>query len=339
MRFLDIKTDYAFKMLFGDEKNKSLLISFLNAMIEFPHQQKVQDLTIQDPYNPPLLQGMKITFVDVKARLDTGEQVLIEMQIVNHDGFEKRILYNACKSYSMQLVKGDQYHLLNPVIALNVLDFVMFEDNDNIINSFKLLDKKTLTQYSDDIELIFVELPKFQKSLNELEALQEEWIYFIKHAEKLQDIPEVLNPTIQQALHVVDQAGLSPEELEMVYKRQEFVAVIKGAEQLNFRKGMEKGVKQGIERGIKQGRQEGMEKGKQEGIEQGRQEGIEEGIEKGKQEGIEQGRQEGMEKGIEKGIEQEKIQIAQNMLAQGLDKDLIESVTGLSLQQIQNLSS
>ncbi len=198
MRFLDIKTDYAFKMLFGDEKNKALLLSFLNAMIEFPHQQQIQDLVIQDPYNPPLLQGMKITFVDVKARLDTGEQVLIEMQIVNHDGFEKRILYNACKNYSMQLVKGDQYHLLNPVIALNVLDFIMFEDNDNIINSFKLLDKKTLTPYSDDIELIFVELPKFQKSLDELEALQEEWIYFIKHAEQLQDIPrsfESYNPT------------------------------------------------------------------------------------------------------------------------------------------------
>ncbi len=317
MKFLDLKTDYAFKMLFGDEKNKKLLISFLNSLIDFPYQQKIRDLTIQDPYNPPLLEGMKITFVDVKAKLDTGQQVLIEMQVVNHEGFEKRILYNACKNYSMQLEKGQEFHLLNPVIALNILDFIMFEDNDQIINSFKLLEKNNLSPYSDDIELIFVELPKFQKSLHELKELQEEWIYCIKHAEGLQEIPQNFDPTIQEALHLVNQAGLSPEELEVIYKRQEFVAIIKGAEQLQLKQGFQKGMEKGMERGLQQGKEEGL----QQGMEKGRQEGKEEGL----------------QQGMEKGRQEEKLDIAKKMLAQGIDIDTICLATGLPKQQIQKL--
>ena len=64
-----------------------------------------------------MLKGVKDTYVDVKAVLDDDTTVIIEMQILNHPGFEKRVLYNAAKNYSIQLTKNENYHLLNPVIA------------------------------------------------------------------------------------------------------------------------------------------------------------------------------------------------------------------------------
>ena len=67
MKFLDIKTDFAFKKVFGSADSKDLLISFLNATIDFENNRKIEDLTIVDPYNIPMLKGMKDTFVDVKA--------------------------------------------------------------------------------------------------------------------------------------------------------------------------------------------------------------------------------------------------------------------------------
>jgi predicted transposase/invertase (TIGR01784 family) len=124
MQFLDVKTDYAFKKVFGSEQSKPILISFLNALLDF-NGEKITDLTIVDPYQIPLLQGMKDTFVDVKAVLSNQTNVIIEMQILNVEGFEKRVLYNAAKSYSTQLLKGEKYHLLNPVIALTITDFVI----------------------------------------------------------------------------------------------------------------------------------------------------------------------------------------------------------------------
>ncbi len=61
MRFLDVKTDFAFKKVFGSEESKEILISFLNALLEFPQGEKITDLTVVDPYQIPLLQGMKDT--------------------------------------------------------------------------------------------------------------------------------------------------------------------------------------------------------------------------------------------------------------------------------------
>ncbi|MCF8008012.1 MAG: Rpn family recombination-promoting nuclease/putative transposase, partial [Methylovulum sp.] len=61
MKFLDIKTDFAFKKVFGSADSKDLLISFLNATIDFENNRKIEDLTIVDPYNIPMLKGMKDT--------------------------------------------------------------------------------------------------------------------------------------------------------------------------------------------------------------------------------------------------------------------------------------
>ncbi len=88
MNFVDVKTDFAFKKVFGSDGSMDLLISFLNSVIEFVQHQTITDLTIVDPYSIPLLKGMKDTYVDVKAKLSDNTRVIIEMQILNHEGFE-----------------------------------------------------------------------------------------------------------------------------------------------------------------------------------------------------------------------------------------------------------
>jgi predicted transposase/invertase (TIGR01784 family) len=243
MTFLDVKTDYAFKKVFGSNENKPLLISFLNSVIIFTHNAKIKDLIIQDPYSIPMLKGMKDSFVDVKATLDNNTKVIIEMQVLNHKGFEKRVLYNMAKNYSIQLNKAEDYHLLNPVIALNIVDFIMFEDSPKTITNFKLLEKEEFINYSDDIELIFIELPKFKKELKELNNLQEKFIYFIKNADTLNLIPKELED-ISQALSTINEASLTKEELELQHKRKEFISVQKSSIEL----AKEQGIKQGIQK-------------------------------------------------------------------------------------------
>jgi len=245
MNFLDVKTDYAFKKVFGSENSKEILISFLNAIIYENSKNKIKDLTIVDPYNIPMIKGVKDTFVDVKAVLSDNTKVIIEMQVLNHTGFEKRVLYNAAKNYSIQLDKSEAYHLLNPVIALSIVDFEMFKDNKNIINSFKLIEKEQFINYSDDIELIFVELPKFQKKLEELENIKEQWIFFVKNAGSLEYIPNSLDETIKQALENANEANLTKDELEAQYKRKEFISIQK----LAILKAKEDGLALGIEKG------------------------------------------------------------------------------------------
>jgi predicted transposase/invertase (TIGR01784 family) len=250
MRFLDVKTDYAFKKVFGSEESKDILISFLNAVIDFADGTEIKDLTIVDPYQIPIIKGMKDTYVDVKAVLSNGGRVIVEMQVLNVEGFEKRVLYNAAKAYSTQLHKSEAFAGLEPIIALTVTDFEMFEDIKPVITYFRLLEKKTLATYSDDIELIFIELPKFTKKETELETISDKWIYFIKHAGSLEYIPESLKETpIDKAFSIANKAGLSEEELEIQDKRRDFIWLQKGS--------LDKARKDGWKQGVAEGKAEG----------------------------------------------------------------------------------
>lgn len=258
MIFINPKTDFAFKKIFGSEQSKDILISFLNSLL-YGGQSRIQDLEIINPYLAPKIQGIKDTYLDVKARLADNKMVIIEMQVLNLEGFEKRILYNAAKAYSIQLEPGEDYTLLNLVIALTLTDFEMFEDLPQVVSTFVLKEKTVLTDYPiNDLELVFVELPKFTKALDELETLADKWIYFIKSARGLETIPETMGqvPEIRKAFEVANQANLTREELEALEQREIYIHDQRNAIRLALRQGIQIGREQGIEVGREQGIQE-----------------------------------------------------------------------------------
>ncbi len=225
MRFINPKTDYAFKKIFGSEQSHDILISFLNAIL-YDSKPIIQDLEILNPYLAPKIRGVKETYLDVKARLNNDSTVIIEMQVLNIEGFEKRILYNAAKAYSNQLGVGQDYSLLNPVIALTITDFVMFPEIKYLISRFILKEKDFLIDYSIyDIELVFVELPKFDKKVNALETLADKWLYFLKWARQLDLVPESMNlvPEIKQAFEMANEVNLTPEQIEDMEMQEMFI--------------------------------------------------------------------------------------------------------------------
>lgn len=249
MVFINPKTDFAFKKIFGSEQNKDILISFLNALL-YEGKKTIKDLEILNPYQAPQIKGIKDTYLDVKALLKSGKTVIVEMQVLNVEGFEKRILYDASQAYSIQLNLGDEYALLNPVIALTIADFKMF-DFEKMISSFVFKEKKLSTDYGDnDIELVFVELPKFQKKLEELETITDNWLYFMKTAKKLDSIPPIMEKIteINRAFQVAKEANMTPEELEELQQREMFIQdqfnAVKLARRLALEEGREEGRKE-----------------------------------------------------------------------------------------------
>ncbi|OKH38614.1 transposase [[Phormidium ambiguum] IAM M-71] len=225
MRFINPKTDFAFKKIFGSEQSKDILISFLNALL-YNGNSTIEDLEILNPYLAPKIRGIKDTYLDVKAKITGDKTVIIEMQVLNVEGFEKRILYNAAKAYSIQLDSGENYNLLNPVIALTITDFEMFTNWDKVISRFALKEQDYLVDYSIyDIELVFVELPKFNKELSQLETITDKWIYFLKTARSLETVPEEIGeiPEIQKAFSIANQANLTRAELEDLEKREIYI--------------------------------------------------------------------------------------------------------------------
>jgi predicted transposase/invertase (TIGR01784 family) len=325
MQFIDVRTDFAFKKVFGSRQSKDILISFLNALLDFGNNLIV-NLTIVDPYQAPLVATLKNTYVDIKAYLENGTQVIIEMQVINHPGFDKRVLSNVAKSYSTQLEKGDEYTKLNPVIGLTLTDFVMFPQSklkSQVITDFRFLEKHHLIPYFDDMRLVFVELPKFNKKIRELKGMTDKWIYFVKHVGHLKSIPKTLarEPTINQALTIANIASLKPQELELQEKKLRWLIDQKA----NLARA-ERAERENAE--AKKMAQEALEKASKAEAEkqaaQAEKQAAQAALEKAKQ----------AEKQAEKAT---KLQIARQMLQANADIAFIRQITGLRKVEITKL--
>jgi predicted transposase/invertase (TIGR01784 family) len=158
-------------------------------------------------------------------------------------------------TYAFQLEAAQGYRLLKPVIALTITDFEMLPENAEFMSRFVLKEvNKNFTYPENELDLVFVELPKFIKGEEELETLADKWIYFMKNARSLTSVPETMDsiPEIHEAFNIANQAKLSREEVEDLDRREQFIHDQQGA----IIKASREGIEQGREEGIEQGKRE-----------------------------------------------------------------------------------
>ena len=246
MKFVDPKTDIAFKKIFGNQAHKGILIEFLNEVLELEYP--IADIEINNTYQPPKLEGLKETSLDVKAKDTAKREFLIEMQVEKEAWFCQRAMYYSSKSYSQQLSVGHKYHLLKPVIFLGILDFETF-DHTSAFSRHLILNSETGQHDLKDLEFNFIELPKFTKTESQLETVADKWIYFIKQAFKLDHIPSDTTPALRLAYEIASQHKWTPEELE-IYEYQE-MNVEKHRNMIETARieGIQEGERLGVEKG------------------------------------------------------------------------------------------
>ena len=124
------------------------------------------------------------------------------MQVAREKGFEKRAQYYASKAYISQMDKGGLYHELKEVVFLAIADFVMFPNKQSFKSDHVILDKNSHENDLKDFSFTFLELPKFDKKVEELSTIVDKWAYFFKHADETseEDLKKIVEPIIQRAL-------------------------------------------------------------------------------------------------------------------------------------------
>ena len=182
-KYLDPKNDVAFKKIFGTEKNKDILIHFLNDMITFKENSPIVTVTFLKTVQDPETAAKKTSIVDILCTDEKGNQYIVEMQVAKEKGFEKRAQYYASKAYISQAIKGGEYYDLKEVIFLAISDFVMFPQKAAYKSDHVILDKESHENDLKDFSFTFLELPKFNKDIDHLSNMTEKWAYFFKHAE------------------------------------------------------------------------------------------------------------------------------------------------------------
>ncbi len=200
-KLLNPTNDVAFKRIFGTERNKDILIHFINDMLVFRNNPIIVDVAFQPTIQDPDIASQKTSIIDVLCKDEAGRQYIVEMQVAKMKGFEKRAQYYAAKAYSSQSKVGTLYENLQEVVFIAIVDYIMFPDKKSIKSDHEILDRDSLTNDLKDFSFTFLELPKFQKSKNDLLNLNnniEAWCYFFKYAEDIN--PKELDGILKNAI-------------------------------------------------------------------------------------------------------------------------------------------
>jgi predicted transposase/invertase (TIGR01784 family) len=178
-----------------------------------------------------------------------------------HRHYEKRILYYGCKLHQQQLHEGDDYLELKPTISISFLNHVLFPETPAYHLRFLLRDREHELLLTDNLEFHLLELPKFNKTVDELVTVLDLWLYFLRHGETMdrEKLPPVIanNPLLVRAWEELKMLAQNDLELERYEARRKA--------QLDYITGLKVARLEGIEEGEIIGRQEGEKIGRQEG--------------------------------------------------------------------------
>ncbi len=246
MKFVDIKNDVAFRKIFGNQNKTEIIISFLNAILELPIGKKIKRVKIENPYQLPQIKDLKSSILDVRVTDERDISYIVEMQVEEPDGFDKRVQYYTAKQYSSQIEKGDDYPKLNQVIFIGVLDFIFFTDDKEYITRHRMVNVKTQKSTLNGMEYNFIELKKFDKELKDTTTLVDKWIYFVKNAKDLEVIPASIKDIgLKHAYEDADKHTWTKDELAAY----DYAAMRKQDEKGKLVKAEKKGEKRGEKKG------------------------------------------------------------------------------------------
>jgi predicted transposase/invertase (TIGR01784 family) len=214
-KYLNPKADLTFKKIFGEHPN--LVISLLNALLPLKDDERVVSIEYWPAEKiPRRTEAEKNSIVDVCCRDNKKREFIVEMQMTWTESFKKRVLLNASKAYVAQSESGQEYRLLQPVYALNFVNAPMNLGVDGYYHHYQLVHHEKSDEVIDGLQLVFIELPKFQPQTFSEKKMQVLWLRFLTEInEKTVEAPaEMLeNPEVREALKILEVAAYTPAEM------------------------------------------------------------------------------------------------------------------------------
>lgn len=241
-RYLDPKADIVFKKIFGQHPH--LLKSFLNAVLPLPKDGLIESLDYLPTEHIPRIPGFKSTIVDVKCKDQQGRIFIVEMQIQWTKSFMQRLLFGTSTAYVTQLEPGENYHLLKPVYGLGLLASTFDTESTDWYHHYKLVNVEKPHRLIKDLQLVFIELPKFKATSVSEKKLQVLWLRFMSELDaKTKEVPAdwLKVPEIKEAVTLSEEAAYTPGELAAYNKHWDAVSTEKMIISDSYEKGLEEG--------------------------------------------------------------------------------------------------
>ena len=250
--FINPFVDRGFKILFGQESSKELLIELINDLLEGEHH--VEDLSYMDKEDPGETTDGRGTVFDLLCKDQDGTTFIVELQNARQTYFYERALYYLCRMIASQGKKGESWEFeLVPVYGIFLLNFRSGK-TDKVRTDLVIADRETGKQKSRNFREIFIEFPLFNKTESECKTPLDYWLYNLKHMEQLEHLSfkgqKALFARLEELARIANMNKKERAEYEAalkIYRDNENVVTTAR------REGKEEGIAIGEERGLKKG--------------------------------------------------------------------------------------
>jgi predicted transposase/invertase (TIGR01784 family) len=280
-KYLDPIQDVAFWLIFN--RHKHLCKSLLNSMLPLEAGQQIVELEYLQPEMAPKILALKDSIFDVRCTDNREQQFIVEIKIYWIPIFKVNVSFSASKAYITQLNKNQEYHLQQPVYALNFVNEVFDNDPSTYYHHYRIVNVANTEKQIDGLEFVFIELPKFTPVHRAEKKLYELWLTFLTQADEEGGVPPALleEEVTREALHYLEISSYTRGELEAYDRYWDAIRT----ERTYYLDAMTEGLAKGKAEGLAKGKAEGLAEGKAEGLAEGKAEGLTEGLAKGKAEG------------------------------------------------------
>ena len=265
-RYINPYTDYGFKYLFGTEPNKELTLDFVNALLQ--GREVIKSLSLLPSEQLGDTEDYRRSVFDVYCENEKGDKIIIEMQKAEQQWFKDRSVYYSSFPIRSQGEKGKWLFGLKAVYTIGILNFVFDEDKDDENyhhHIVQLMDVNKNKVFYDKLTYIYLEMPKFRKTEDELVDMTDKWLYALKNLPRLLERPKALQERIfSKFFEVAEVAALSKEEYAKYWESEKVFYDNQGAFMTADYKGYTRGMVEGEAKGRAEGRREGVEENKRE---------------------------------------------------------------------------
>jgi predicted transposase/invertase (TIGR01784 family) len=238
-RYVNPFTDFGFKKIFGEEASKPVLIDFLTSLLP---ESNIVDLSFKDKAMLGQTDEDRKAIFDIYCETYSGEKIIVELQKAKQNYFKDRTVYYSTFPIQQQAEKGEWDYQLKSVYCVGILDFT-FEENrskngqNEVIHTVQLKDQNNKLFYKK-LMFVYLEMPHFIKQEHELETRLDKWLYFIKHLEDFENIPEIFRDDVFiQAFGKAEIANYSEEEKEYYQESLKIYRDLKGVIDTAFGEG------------------------------------------------------------------------------------------------------
>ena len=259
--FVKLKLDVVFKRVFGEEKNIALTKALISDLLEIPRDE-IQNVTILNVEIPPERWRQKFNRLDLQLQVD-DKIVNVEMQVRGEKSFRDRSLFYWSRIFTRDLKTGEVYKQLKQTICVNILDFDLFDDEDEDYHTtVRVTYGKRRRLFTKKFAIHVFELKKLNRFIKG--RPMEDWLRLINVGSK------------EELMAIIDSATI-PEVRDAGIVLNDFQADERMRQEAWYREKQMHDEASQIDDAIEEGIAIGIEKGITKGIE----EGIEKGIEKG----------------------------------------------------------